>query len=79
MNDETLGDGRWVAKIEGQQSIAALPYELYVVNNTANALFGRYRIALAFPALNMAHFMRIVSSPDEIKETLGAVAGVKAK
>jgi len=79
MNDETLGDGRWIAKIDGQQSIAALPYELYVVNNTANALFGRYRIALSYPDLNMAHFMRIVSTPDEIREALGAVAGAKAK
>lgn len=79
MNDETLGDGRWVAKIDGQQSIASLPYELYVVNNTANALFGRYRIALSYPDLNMAHFMRIVSTPDEIREALGAVAGAKAK
>ncbi len=79
MNDETLGDASWIAKIGGQQSIAALPYELYVVNNTVNALFGRYRIALSFPDLNMAHFMRIVSSPDEIRQTLGEVAGAKPK
>jgi hypothetical protein len=79
MNDETLGDGSWVARIGGQQSIAALPYELYVVNNTANALFGRYRIALSYPELNMAHFMRIVSTPDEIRQTMAAVAGAKPK
>lgn len=79
MNDETLGDGSWVAKIGGQQSIATLPYELYVVNNTANALYGRYRIALSYPELNMAHFMRIVSTPDEIRQTLAAVAGAKLK
>lgn len=79
MNDETLGDGSWIAKIGGQQSIAALPYELYVVNNTANALYGRYRIALSFPNLNMAHFMRIVSTPDEIRNTLAEVAGASQK
>lgn len=79
MHDETLGDGNWMARIGGQQSIAALPYELYIVNNKANALFGRYRIALAFPSLNMAHFMRIVSTPDEIRNTMAAVAGAKLK
>lgn len=77
MNDETLGDGRWIAKIGGQESIAALPYELYVVNNTVNALFGRYRIALAFPDLSMGHFTRIMSTPSEIVEILGAVAGAR--
>jgi hypothetical protein len=78
MNDETLGDGRWIAKIGAQESIAALPYELYVVNNTVNALFGRYRIALSFPNLSMGHFMRIHSTPNEILDMLGAVAGAKS-
>jgi hypothetical protein len=78
MNDETLGDASWIAKLSAQQSIAALPYELYVVNNKAYALFGRYRIALSFPDLGMGHFMRIFSTPDEIRQTLGAVAGAKA-
>ena len=77
MNDATLGDGRWVAKIGAQEGIAALPYELYVVNNTVNALYGRYRIALAYPNLSMGHFMRIVSTPNEIMQTLATVAGAK--
>lgn len=79
MNDATLGDGRWVAKIGGQEGIAALPYEVYVVNNTVNALYGRYRIAVSYPNLSMGHFMRIVSTPDEIRDTMAAVAGAKAK
>lgn len=79
MNDPTLGDGRWMAKIGGQDGIAALPYEIYVVNNTVSALYGRYRLAVAFPNLSMGHFMRIVSTPNEIMETLHVVAGAKAK
>lgn len=79
MNDATLGDGRWMAKIGGQDGIASLPYEIYVVNNTVNALYGRYRLAVAFPNLNMSHFMRVVSTPNEIMDMLGAVAGAKAK
>lgn len=78
MNDETLGDGRWIAKIGGQDSIAALPYELYVVNNSVYALFGRYRLAVSFPNLSMGHFMRIHSTPNEIVDMLGTVAGAKA-
>jgi hypothetical protein len=75
MNDETLGDGRWVAKIGGQEEIAALPYELYIVNNQVEALYARYRIALAYPALSMGHFMRIAYTPNDILKTLTAVAG----
>lgn len=77
MNDETLGDGRWIAKIGAQESIAALPYELYVVNNSVYALFGRYRIAVSFPNLSMGHFMRIHSTPNEIVDMLGKVAGAR--
>jgi hypothetical protein len=77
MHDETLGDARWIAKIGGQESIAALPYELYVVNNSVYALFGRYRLAISFPNLSMGHFMRIHSTPNEIVDMLGAVAGAK--
>ncbi len=75
MNDETLGDGRWIAKIGGQDQIAALPYELMIVNNQVQALFGRFRVAVAFPALSMGHFMRIASTPSDILRTLTAVAG----
>jgi hypothetical protein len=75
MNDETLGDGRWVSKIGGQEQIAALPYELYIVNNQVEALYARYRIALAFPALSMGHFVRISYTPNDIAKMLTAVAG----
>ncbi|MGA7950639.1 MAG: hypothetical protein WCA45_10855 [Thiobacillaceae bacterium] len=75
MNDETLGDGRWLAKIGEQEQIAALPYELFIVNNQVQALHGRFRIAVAFPALSMGHFMRIASTPNDILRTLTAVAG----
>ncbi|MGO9444902.1 MAG: hypothetical protein ACLPXB_09010 [Thiobacillaceae bacterium] len=75
MNDETLGDGRWLAKIGADDEIAALPYELYVVDDAAQALFGRFRIALAFPDLSMGHFMRIAYTPNDIVNMLTLVAG----
>jgi hypothetical protein len=76
MNDAKEGEGWWVNKI-GPDHIAALPYEIYIVDNKAYALFARYRIALSWPSLGMGQFMGIVSAPGAIKETLGKVAGVK--
>jgi hypothetical protein len=74
MNDPKTGEGMWVNKV-GPDHIAALPYEIYVVGNKVGALYGRYRIALAWPTLGMGTFMKISDSPDEILETLTGVAG----
>lgn len=74
MNDPKTGEGVWVNKV-GPDHVAALPYEVYVVGNKAGALYGRYRIALAWPTLGMGTFMKISDSPDEILETLTGVAG----
>jgi hypothetical protein len=79
MNDSELSDGDWIKKIEMQNSIAGLPYEIYVVNNTVSAPHGRFRIALAFPDVGMGQFMRISSLPNAILDTMGAVAGVEKK
>lgn len=74
MNDPKTGDGWWVKKI-GPANIAALPWEIYVVNNKAYALYGRYRTALAWPNLGMGTFMGISDHPDQTLETLTGVAG----
>ncbi|MCX7672307.1 MAG: hypothetical protein N2Z63_01725 [Thiobacillaceae bacterium] len=74
MNDPKEGEGWWVNVI-GTENIAALPYEIFVVNNRANHLFARYRIALGWPAVGMGTFMRIVEAPGIIRDTLRAVAG----
>jgi hypothetical protein len=74
MNDDKTGEGWWVDKI-GADQIAALPYEIFVVGPKANALYARYRIAIGWPALGMATFMRISDAPEEIRETLTHVAG----
>ena len=74
MNDPKEGEGWWV-KTAGVENIAALPYEIYVVNNKAGHLFARYRIALGWPAVGMGSFMRIVEAPNIIHGTLTEVAG----
>jgi hypothetical protein len=79
MNDGGHSDGEWIKKIDQQENIAGLPYEIYVIDNQVNSPHGRFRIALAFPDVGMGQFMRISSLPNAIMDTMGAVAGVEKK
>lgn len=79
MNDGAHSDGQWIAKIDMQDNIAGLPYEIYVVDKEVGSPHGRFRIALAFPDVGMGQFMRISSLPNAIMQTMGAVAGVDNK
>jgi len=74
MNDPETGESWWVRRL-GPDHIAALPYEIYVVGDRAGALYGRYRIALGWPALGMNVFMGIREAPLLVRDTLAAVAG----
>lgn len=74
LNDPAEGDAFWVNKI-GADHMAGLPYEVFVVGNKVYGLYGRYRIALAWPALGMGQFMGIMKTPDAIRATLVRVAG----
>ncbi|MBN8487345.1 MAG: hypothetical protein J0M20_06425 [Burkholderiales bacterium] len=74
MNDSSQGEGWWVPRI-GADHMAALPYEVYIVDGKIMSPFGRYRIALGWPALGMGTFMGIVNAPGIIQATLGQVAG----
>jgi hypothetical protein len=75
LNDPEFGEGWWVNRI-GADNVAALPWEVFVVNGKVMALFGRYRTALAWPSLGMGQFMTIANHPDTTKAMLEAVAGV---
>ena len=79
MNDGENSDGEWIKRIDMQNSVAGLPYEIYIVDKEVGAPHGRYRIALAFPDVGMGQFMRISSLPNVIMETMGSVAGVEKK
>lgn len=69
MNSSSDGEGWWVNKI-GTDHPAALPYELFIVDNKVYALYARYRIALAWPALGMGQFMTIINAPEAIRTTM---------
>ncbi|MDD2846036.1 MAG: hypothetical protein PHT57_13905 [Rhodoferax sp.] len=80
MNSGSDGEGWWVNKI-GADHPAALPYELFIVDNKVYALYARYRIALAWPALGMGQFMTIINAPEAIRNTMVrlATAGAAGK
>ncbi len=73
-NDPEDGEGWWAKKI-GADHVAALPWEIFVVDNKAHALFARYRTALAWPELGMFQFMGIASHPDSTAAMMAKVAG----
>lgn len=56
--------------IIGHDHVAAMPYEIILQGNTASILPGKYRIALHWPELTMGTFMKIMSTPGDIKKTL---------
>jgi hypothetical protein len=74
MSNRNTGEGAWVSKLVPDQ-IAALPYEIYVVDNKVYTLHPRFRIALSWPALTMGAFLKIGNTPTEILSTLTPVAG----
>jgi len=47
-----------------------MPYEIILQGKTATMLHGRYRLALHWPELTMSTFMKIMSTPGEIEDTL---------
>jgi len=63
------GEAYFLPKI-GENHVAALPYEIILQGKTATMLHGKYRIALHWPELTMGTFMKIMSTPGNIKETL---------
>jgi hypothetical protein len=77
MNDAESSDGDWIKKIDMQNNIAGLPYEIYIVGNEVQSPFARFRIALAFPDVGMGQFMRISSLPANIQETMSELAGAQ--
>lgn len=56
--------------IIGDDHLAALPYEMILQGNEVSILPGRYRIALHWPDLTMGTFMKIMSTPGDIKNTM---------
>jgi len=63
------GESYFLPKI-GEAHVAALPYEIILQGNKATMLHGKYRLALHWPELTMGTFMKIMSTPGDIEDTL---------
>ncbi len=68
LQNKDEGEPNFLGKI-GEDHAAALPYEIILQGNKATMLHGRYRIALHWPDLTMGKFMKIMSTPGDIKDT----------
>ncbi|MBT8308672.1 MAG: hypothetical protein KJN85_17165 [Maribacter sp.] len=66
------GEAHFLPKI-GVEHAAAMPYEIILQGNKATMLHGKYRIALHWPDLTMGTFMKIMSTPGDIEDTLEAL------
>ena len=72
LKDKVTGEGHFLPKI-GISNIAAMPYEIILQGNKATMLNGKYRLAISWPELSMGTFMRIVSTPGDIEDTLKSI------
>lgn len=66
------GESYFLPKI-GEDNVAALPYEIILQDKVVTMLHGKYRLALHWPDLTMGTFMKIMSTPGDIKDALKAV------
>ena len=64
---------KYFLPIIGENHLAALPYEIILQGKTATMLHGRYRIALHWPELTMGTFMKIRSTPGDVKDAFEAL------
>lgn len=69
LNDSETGEPKFLP-IVGEENIAAMPYEIILQGNKATILPGKFRIALSWPELTMGTFMKIMSTPGDIQDTL---------
>jgi hypothetical protein len=76
-NDPKTGDAAWMKAIEQPETLAAVPYEIFVMGKEIHTLYARYRLAVSFPDTGLGTFMRISYIPGEIQDTLSQVAGLK--
>ena len=76
LGDPKTGEQFFLPKI-GEHHLAALPYEIILMDGKATMLHGRFRIASHWPKLSMVFgkfsFTKIMSTPGAIKKTMLAV------
>ncbi len=72
LHDIRKGEANFLGKL-GKSHLAALPYELVLINNTATILHGKYRFPLYWSDLSMLEYRKIYKTPRDIVETMKAI------
>jgi len=72
LTDKEKGEAMFLPII-GEDNIAAMPYQIILQGKTATILHGRYGLAVHWLELTMGTFMKIMSTPGYIKDTLEAL------
>jgi len=67
--DKEKGESYFLPII-GENHIAAMPYEIILQGKAATSLAGKYRFALYWPELTMGEFMKIMSTPGDVEDTM---------
>lgn len=70
--DKETGESHFLPVI-GEDNIAAMPYEIILQGKEATSLAGKYRFALYWPELSMGEFMKIMSTPGDVEDTMEAL------
>lgn len=74
-NSPDKGEAWWIGKIGGVDHIAAMPWEIFVVDKQIHSLQGRFRTAFAWPGLTMGQFMGISMHPEYTRHMAEDIAG----
>lgn len=61
------GEGFFLPII-GEKNIAAMPYEIILMDDEATILAGKFRFAIFWPELTMGEFMKIVETPGDVED-----------
>ena len=69
LQDVEKGESNFLPKI-GEENIAAMPYDIILQGNEATMLHGKFRFALYWPELTMGTFMKIMSTPGNVKDIM---------
>jgi hypothetical protein len=70
--DKEEGEAHFLPII-GESHVAAMPYEIILVNKKVTMLHGRYRFASHWPELTMKTFTKIMSSPGDVEDAMKAL------
>jgi len=70
--NKAKGEAKFLPTI-GASHIAAMPYEIILLDKKAIMLHGRFRFALHWPQLSMNQFRKIMSTPGNVEDMLKAL------